>query len=346
MIEYLKTFIKSNWLTIFLSFVAPTLIWLYIQKETRELRVSIKASIPVVSLNDQYSDGVEFFYKKEKVTSLDVVEIEVSNTGNTPIRSSDFEKPLELKYNGRVIGDAKIVNQNPSELEVISTITDDGTVLIEPLLLNSEDSFVLRAYISELSQNNLAVAGRVVGVEKIEITNSDSDKNNIWLNLVLGSLIGYFFSALVRSLVAVWKFKSFKSKVRVLLKPIGILTDRDIRSEETAELANKLEIDDHDSKTNLLLIRLRIEKLLRQISDKKYGSSKSIRVSSSGRLLKLLADNDEIDKNVVSVLKEMLPILNREMHNQESFLTRSEFDSLVSLGVNVIGDLELIAASN
>jgi hypothetical protein len=68
------------------------------------------------------------------VQSLHLVEVDIKNVGNAPIRSADYEAPLRVVCGEDTVGSAQIVARRPPDLDP-SLAVEAAEVGIAPLLL-------------------------------------------------------------------------------------------------------------------------------------------------------------------------------------------------------------------
>ena len=179
MSEKLFRFLKSNILTILLAIVPPIAIWYYFQKDVKRIDVEILANIPVVSIEEKYSEGIEINYNKNRISSLSIVDTKIRNSGNQPIDRSDFDLPLCLKYYGNILYPIQIIESKPADLP-ISYIVHNDSILIKPLLLNSSDYFTIRTKIANIKDNALPLKAfsRIKGVNNIEVVKAEPENKN------------------------------------------------------------------------------------------------------------------------------------------------------------------------
>ena len=149
MLERLKKFITKNAIAIILATIPPLGIWYYFQRDHVDLNVIVKNDVPVIALNQQFSEGVELRYHGRRVSSLNVVDVEVENSGTVAIRKTDFDTPLMFDFGGDIIASPNVVTRKPTALKPIIVKKSSGQVEIEPLLLNSDDRFTLRTFVAD-----------------------------------------------------------------------------------------------------------------------------------------------------------------------------------------------------
>ena len=138
---------------------------------------------------------------------------------------------------------------------------------IDPILLNSKDSFVLRTRVADPASNNTPVSAnaRIKGVKVINITEANANHEALWKSFLAG------FLASVCSTISVISILKLSTRLRNIIFPFPSGIERDVSqlqdkpnaSRRASELAERLQISHHDYKSNLLLLRLKIEEQLR-----------------------------------------------------------------------------------
>ena len=143
MMGSLRAFAAKYWVVILLAVVPPLAIWYFFQRETKGLEFTIQSEVPVVSVQQQYADGLALTYRARPINSLHVVDIEV-RTGREPLERSDYDTPLSFAFSGTVLSLPTVVVTKPVGLTVEFTILDQNTLRLAPLLLNGGDHFAFR----------------------------------------------------------------------------------------------------------------------------------------------------------------------------------------------------------
>jgi hypothetical protein len=87
---------------------------------------------PMVS--PRLHEAFEISFHGTRVQSLHVVEVDIKNVGNAPIRSADYEAPLRVVCGEDTVGSAQIVARRPPDLDP-SLAVEAAEVGIAPLLL-------------------------------------------------------------------------------------------------------------------------------------------------------------------------------------------------------------------
>jgi hypothetical protein len=340
MLDIISVFIRKNALTIILAFFPPILIWFFLQKESSDLSVSVTSETSVISLNADYSSDISVFYKKQPIAALFVADIRIKNEGDRPIEQSDFNKPITIQFNGEVVAPVKVISTIPEGLPV-KINASGNSIEVEPLLMNPDDFFNIQAKVIDPTKNGLEIktTARIKSIKNISFNPLEKDKNP-WYQFALG------FISSILAFISILSGKSLFRKVTLIaIKLPGITLEltKEIESshqisQRVEEMAKKLAISGHDFKSNILFLRLKIEGLLRELAstnELKYSSVGSIRMLSNE-----LVRYGLIDRKVISLINDITPAMNRELHESETYLTSDEFEVLQHAALSIIAALE------
>jgi hypothetical protein len=111
----------------------------------------------------------------------------------------------------------------------------------------------------------------------------------------------------------------------------------------TSELARQLDIANHDYKSNILFLRLKIENQLRELA--RFGELPDrLQVGSMRRVAELLEKQGVVPHSIAATVRDLYPTLSRELHETESYASPEDFDALQRLSLSVVANLEEILA--
>jgi hypothetical protein len=149
----------------FLTLLSPIVaVVLYLLSGHRyDLSTELLAVSHVVDVGPERPAGLAVALNGRSIETLDSVSVRVSNSGNAPLRSTDFEEPLLFEYgpDAEVVS-AAIADALPLGLDP-RVGTEGGKVRIQPLLLNPGDRFTLNALVTGRWNGPIFLA-RVAGV--------------------------------------------------------------------------------------------------------------------------------------------------------------------------------------
>jgi hypothetical protein len=173
-------------------------VWSIFSHEERELSYNIVSTIDTSSLKSVHLPTVQLSYDGENIERGGIITFRVTNTGDIPIYSKEFDGPIKIYLDPEslFIG-ATVVNTTPVHLKA-SVSLNEGSIEIAPLLLNSGDKITIQA-IAQGNLNKVNVLGRIGGIDKIEDLSEDQQDRRLMLSwlLVLFGLMGFISYSLV-----------------------------------------------------------------------------------------------------------------------------------------------------
>lgn len=143
-------------------------IFIYVrQKPRKRLRVERVTGVPLVRGSSQGIDGLQVSFKGKPLTGASIVIAEISNSGNHPIQSNDFETPICLVFEQQTeLLAASVLETQPAGIPAFAEIKGSSAILA-PLLLNPNDTVVLRILLAE-GVSEFKPFARIAGVSTIE----------------------------------------------------------------------------------------------------------------------------------------------------------------------------------
>lgn len=137
------------------------------QRQRRALTYSIKSVYPLLNESEELHGRLSVQIDGKHVNNVEVMFLEFKNSGNRPIARDDFDTPLSVYFEPPIqIFSSAVVSTAPENLGATAKI-EKQAVVVEPLLLNPGDQFVLKLLLSSDSKL-FDVNGRIVGVSAIE----------------------------------------------------------------------------------------------------------------------------------------------------------------------------------
>jgi hypothetical protein len=139
----------------------------YLQRQRKELAFGVLAEHHLLGVDEELADRVIVTFDGQPVKNIKLVIFGVKNSGNQPIRANDFEdRSMRFTFgeNSKVLS-TEIIRQSPQNLGCSLEVLDD-TAHIKPLLLNSNDYFVVQALVT-VPEVNMQADSRIVGVSRL-----------------------------------------------------------------------------------------------------------------------------------------------------------------------------------
>lgn len=145
----------------------------FLQKGRKSLSFRITSFVNLLSRKEELEGKVKIFYETIEVKNLQILTICFTNSGKIAIVKSDFDEPLKISFPSEVnILSAQITSTFPENLTVDYTYFQN-ILHIDPMLLNSKESFKLKIILT--GQNpQIQVDARIKDISKVKETFDDS----------------------------------------------------------------------------------------------------------------------------------------------------------------------------
>lgn len=135
------------------------------QRNRKAVSYRILSSTPVLRVSEGVEGKMKMLYENQEVQNVQLLVINLANTGNVPIVESDYSLPVQVSFgNGRILT-VEIMERTPKELDV-NPIIEENTIVINKALLNQGDSFSFRTLVADF-QEIIKLTGRIAGVKEI-----------------------------------------------------------------------------------------------------------------------------------------------------------------------------------
>mgnify|MGYP001335435659 CR=1 FL=1 len=141
-------------------------------KEQKQLTTEIISKFTVVNIDKEIDSDIYSTYKGKSIRNVNEITLRIKNTGNQSIDKSDYDVNSQVKFD---FGDKTevlavwVLETEPDSLRgIINIVTnpDPGKVVINPLLLNENESITLKVYVNGF-ENKIRDETRLRGVRQI-----------------------------------------------------------------------------------------------------------------------------------------------------------------------------------
>ena len=142
-------------------------ISLYLKQRRRKiLSYEIVSRTPLLSMEEEIKGTLKILYDGQPVERVHLIVVKIINSGNVPILSTEYERPISLSLGeeARVLT-AEVSKTYPDSLKASVTIEENKIVLAKTLL-NGGDSVTLKMLVSKYGRK-INVDGRIIGVKEI-----------------------------------------------------------------------------------------------------------------------------------------------------------------------------------
>lgn len=156
-----------NFIGVIIACVTSVIIY-FLQKHKKEISYDILSKTSLLTSKEKVEGKIKILYNEEEVQNVNFLEIKILNTGNISIPSSDYERPLRFIFETEAkILSAEIIKSEPESLTTVLNITQNEMV-VQPVLMNSKDSMTLKAIVSNATDGEIIVDGRIKDVKDIK----------------------------------------------------------------------------------------------------------------------------------------------------------------------------------
>jgi hypothetical protein len=135
-------------------------------RRRKELRYRILSATPLLSSGEQVGHKVQVLFDGKPVEGVQVIVMEIVNSGNVPIRPADFERPLSFSFGDRAhVLLAEVVSTDPIALKP-ELQSNRGSIKIAPVLMNGDDWVRIKVLVARYG-NCITPDSRVEGVRDV-----------------------------------------------------------------------------------------------------------------------------------------------------------------------------------
>jgi len=174
------------------AIVVSIFLW-WTQRRRKALSYEIISRTSLLSIEDEIKGKLEIFFDGKPVQDVHLIVFKIVNSGNVPIVSTDYERPVSLTFgeNPQILS-AEVSETNPDNLRA-SVDIEATRVVLGRVLLNSGDSITLKFLVSQLGE--VSVDGRIVGVKEMRERTARGTEN--WLRSFVTPLLAFGMVGLV-----------------------------------------------------------------------------------------------------------------------------------------------------
>ncbi len=142
--------------------------------QRKELSYDIISRTPLLNIQEK-NKNIQILFNKEPVQDVNLIEIEIFNSGHQEIRPDDYEYPIFFNFGENT----EILSAEKSEVypeSLLPSLKIEGTkVVLEPILLNPKDSIIIKMLISRY-ENEPTPNVRIAGIKDIKNARESSKK--------------------------------------------------------------------------------------------------------------------------------------------------------------------------
>lgn len=144
-----------------------SVIFYFSQKRRKQLSYEVISLNSILSHSEELEGKLKILFEGEQVNQVHLIVIQLTNTGNIPIISKDYEREISIKFleDSRILS-AQISDTFPSNLGATLSYNLEN-IKLQPVLLNRGDSITIKTLVSQFAKG-IVFDGRIVGIQSIE----------------------------------------------------------------------------------------------------------------------------------------------------------------------------------
>lgn len=186
-----------------LGVIVPITIYVY-SKKNKRIKCLLSTYLSLIDINPHIKDDIKIYYKKEIINNISMIEVEIINNGNIPIKKEDLATPITFEFDKSVDIIYDVSDKVPSNINVDLSMNDKNTINCYFDLLNPKDTIKIRFTILGDKIDVPRIHGHIEDVSKLEIENlSYSVKVSFWKV----SFLAYIIISLLCFIISVMAFQ-------------------------------------------------------------------------------------------------------------------------------------------
>lgn len=147
------------------GFIAIVLFWR--TRQNKLLSYKVIANSPLFSVKDENRGKLQVLFDEKPVENVYFIVVKIFNSGNIPIKSSDYEYPVNFNFGDKAkLLSAEVIETKPPDMKISATI-DETRVSLTPTLMNENDSVTVKMLVDQFN-GQILVEGRIVGIKAIK----------------------------------------------------------------------------------------------------------------------------------------------------------------------------------
>lgn len=175
--------------------IVVILIMIFYNRQKKAISWQIISNTPLLRIDEEIRRNLEVLFNGEPVKDIQLIIAKIINTGNVPIKSIDYEGPINLNFGkDSQILTAEIIETSPHNL-IASANIEGNAVIIPPTLMNGKDWITLKILVSQFDET-ITVDSRIFGVNEVK-EYTDLSKNEFVHNVITFAIGGLTFLMLL-----------------------------------------------------------------------------------------------------------------------------------------------------
>lgn len=139
------------------------------ERQVSELQIEILSNSSLVNVDGDVTGDIEIVYRDQPVNTLSLILLRIENSGNVPIRDSDYSEPIVIAVSPDAeIGEFTIVETEPKGINITVEKISPYQIELSNALLNPGDQVLLKILALD-NDDSLDITARIVNVSELQI---------------------------------------------------------------------------------------------------------------------------------------------------------------------------------
>jgi hypothetical protein len=138
-----------------------------LQRQRKGVTYDVLSRTHLLTVREELEGKLQVLYEGEPAKSISLLVVKIWNSGNQPILSTDYERPISFCTGeaSRILS-ADVTDVEPSGL-MVKVNTNENAVTLSSTLLNPGDALTLKLLVRDTG-NALCADARIVGVKSVQ----------------------------------------------------------------------------------------------------------------------------------------------------------------------------------
>ena len=137
------------------------------QQPKKEITCRLVSVTPLFNVKENFQGKLKVLFDNKPIENVYIITIRVYNSGNTPVISSDYEKPVNIIIGTDEILSSEVLETTPHGIPA-SVKFSGNEIQVSPALLNPNDALLINAIVSQY-YDKVNVSARIVGIRKLQL---------------------------------------------------------------------------------------------------------------------------------------------------------------------------------
>ena len=173
-----------------LGVIVPITIYVY-GKKYKRIKCLLSTSLSLIDIKPHVKDDIKIYYKEELIDNISMIEVEIINNGDIPIKKEDLATPITFEFNESANIISNVSDKVPSNINVDLIINDKNIINCYFDLLNPKDTIKIRFIALGDNIDVPKIHGHIEDVSKLEIEDLSylEKKSVFWTTMFISYII-------------------------------------------------------------------------------------------------------------------------------------------------------------